>query len=233
GIILSIVSVVLLLYVVFLVKLSFSEKPSAVCDIGYIVPEWVDGKPNIDDIRTLINGNPQYRSLINFEFGPEARDWSAESIFVLDMPIENGTTPHSLGYLELAPHETFLIDDDWKCLLEKSYVKLKIYYKRAGICTTKMLQLPVALANFMQHERWLHTTFGFSSEWEFTATLQKIGVNDNGRGMKCSDFLSQHCDDGLGGPSPSYINIIRGLNITNPKDNEQMTLKEKFKGLTL
>ncbi|KXG23443.1 hypothetical protein SORBI_3008G095900 [Sorghum bicolor] len=34
-------------------QIKFNEKPSADCDIGYIVPEWVDGKPNIDDIRTV------------------------------------------------------------------------------------------------------------------------------------------------------------------------------------
>ncbi|CAL4892313.1 unnamed protein product [Urochloa decumbens] len=34
-------------------QIKFNEKPSADCDIGYIVPEWVDGKPSIDDITTL------------------------------------------------------------------------------------------------------------------------------------------------------------------------------------
>lgn len=34
-------------------QIKFNAKPSAECDIGYIVPEWVDGKPNIDDLRTV------------------------------------------------------------------------------------------------------------------------------------------------------------------------------------
>ncbi|CAL4906784.1 unnamed protein product [Urochloa decumbens] len=34
-------------------QIKFNEKPSADCDIGYIVPEWVDGKPSIDDITTV------------------------------------------------------------------------------------------------------------------------------------------------------------------------------------
>ncbi|KAL6623207.1 hypothetical protein ACP70R_033086 [Stipagrostis hirtigluma subsp. patula] len=34
-------------------QIKFSEEPSADCDIGYIVPEWVDGKPNLDDIQEV------------------------------------------------------------------------------------------------------------------------------------------------------------------------------------
>ncbi|TVU50337.1 hypothetical protein EJB05_01705, partial [Eragrostis curvula] len=34
-------------------QIKFNEKPSADCDIGYIVPEWVDGMPNLEDIQAI------------------------------------------------------------------------------------------------------------------------------------------------------------------------------------
>uniref|UniRef100_A0A0D9XZ92 Sacsin/Nov domain-containing protein n=1 Tax=Leersia perrieri TaxID=77586 RepID=A0A0D9XZ92_9ORYZ len=34
-------------------QIKFNEEPSEDCDIGYIVPKWVDEKPNIDDIQAV------------------------------------------------------------------------------------------------------------------------------------------------------------------------------------
>ncbi|XP_022631977.1 uncharacterized protein LOC111240708, partial [Vigna radiata var. radiata] len=37
-------------------RIRFSEKPCPDCDIGYIVPEWVEEKPTIDDIKKIYGG---------------------------------------------------------------------------------------------------------------------------------------------------------------------------------
>jgi hypothetical protein len=34
-------------------QIKFNEKPCAECNIGYIVPEWVDSTPNLSDIKEL------------------------------------------------------------------------------------------------------------------------------------------------------------------------------------
>ncbi|AQK65212.1 uncharacterized protein [Zea mays] len=159
-----------------------------------------------------------------------------------------------------APHETFLIDDDWKCLLEvidKTPLldlefygdEIKLYkeelcktgiiagFKEASkkiVCHVKKLvntsitkelafallkcysdlttrhgRLPVALANFMQHERWLHTTFGFrspkeailfSSEWESIALVSCLPFVD--------DSDAQY---GLGKEIYCYSNELKAL----------------------
>jgi hypothetical protein len=159
-----------------------------------------------------------------------------------------------------APHETFLIDDDWKCLLEvigKTPLldlefygdEIKLYkeelcktgviagFKEASkkvVCHVKKLvntcitkerafallrcysdlttrhgRLPVALANFMQRERWLHTTFGFrspkeailfSSEWESIALVSCLPFVD--------DSDAQY---GLGKEIYCYSNELKAL----------------------
>lgn len=37
-------------------QIRFSEKPCQHCDIGYIVPEWVEEKPTLDDIKQIYGG---------------------------------------------------------------------------------------------------------------------------------------------------------------------------------
>ncbi|KOM58457.1 hypothetical protein LR48_Vigan11g149100 [Vigna angularis] len=37
-------------------QIRFSEKPCPHCDIGYIVPEWVEEKPTLDDIKNIYGG---------------------------------------------------------------------------------------------------------------------------------------------------------------------------------
>uniref|UniRef100_A0A0E0BSN5 Protein NO VEIN C-terminal domain-containing protein n=1 Tax=Oryza glumipatula TaxID=40148 RepID=A0A0E0BSN5_9ORYZ len=88
-----------------------------------------------------------------------------------------------------APPGTFLVNDDWKCLLnivdDVPLLDLKFYgdeirvyagelRKERGVAmlecyrelSTKHGKLPVDLANCMKHERWLHTSLGFRAPQE-------------------------------------------------------------------
>ncbi|KAF0924490.1 hypothetical protein E2562_010137 [Oryza meyeriana var. granulata] len=69
-------------------QMKFNEEPSEDCDIGYIVPKWVDEKPSIDDIQELsvreVNDDPKASKLSQISISSEVdyrtqKDINAES----------------------------------------------------------------------------------------------------------------------------------------------------------
>uniref|UniRef100_A0A0A8ZZG1 Uncharacterized protein n=1 Tax=Arundo donax TaxID=35708 RepID=A0A0A8ZZG1_ARUDO len=67
--------------------------------------------------------------------------------------------------------------------------------------------LPVDFANFMHHERWLHTSFGFrspkeailfSSEWGPIALVSSLPFINDSDTQGARDLLLQKLIDGLG-----------------------------------